>query len=170
MADAALGDVSARPDLEGRHADRQHGARIRRADRRARRLPRRELARRHQPDHGQPGLSATRHPDAAARGSFVPARPDHAAARPGDGGLRSRHRFAALPGAGECRVQGFQSRDAAGQVAAAGRAADRHPFARPGSRHRDHRSGLAGRLSLQDRPLRHPAPGQARAWRGGPAL
>jgi hypothetical protein len=23
---------------------------------------------------------------------------------------------------------------------------------------------------LQDRPLRHPAPGQARAWRGGPAL
>ena len=56
------------------------------------------------------------------------------------------------------------------QVAAAGRAADRHPFARQGSRHRDHRSGLAGRRSLQDRPLRDPAPGQARARRRGAAL
>ena len=58
VADAAFGDISARPDLEGRHADRQHRTRLRRADRRARRFSRRELARRHQPDHGQSGLPA----------------------------------------------------------------------------------------------------------------
>ena len=44
---------------------------------------------------------------------------------------------------------------------ASGRAADRHPFAWPGSRHGDHRSGLARRRPVQDRPLRAAAPGQA---------
>ena len=122
------------------------------------------------PTTGNPVYQRPVDPDAAARGSLIPARPDHAAAGTGDGGLRSGHRLAALPGAGERRVQGFKGVDAAGQVAAAGRPADRHPFARQGSRHRDHRPGLAGRRSLQDRPLRHPAPGQARARRGGPAL
>ena len=47
------------------------------------------------------------------------------------------------------------------RVAAAGRAADRHPLARPRSRHGDHRPGLARRGSVQDRPLRAAAPGQA---------
>ena len=64
VADAALGDRGAKPDLEGRRAVRQYRARLCRADRRARRLSRRELARRHQPEHRQSGLSAADHPDA----------------------------------------------------------------------------------------------------------
>ena len=64
MADAALGDLGAKPDLEGCRADRQHRARLCRADRRARGVSRRELARRDQPDHRQSGLSAADHPDA----------------------------------------------------------------------------------------------------------
>jgi hypothetical protein len=123
--------TSAQADLEGRRADRQHRAWFCRADRRARRLSRRELARRHQPKDRQSGLSASDRADLAARGSFLPARSDHAAARPRDGRLRPRHRLAALSGAHRRRVQGLQGGDAAGACAPAGRAADRHPFPWP---------------------------------------
>ena len=57
VADAALGDLGAGPDLEGRRAVRQHRARLCRADRRARRISGRELARRHQPP--RPAIPST---------------------------------------------------------------------------------------------------------------
>ena len=60
VADAAFGDVGARPDLEGRRAVRQHRARLCRADRRARGISGRELARRNQPDDRQSRLPAAR--------------------------------------------------------------------------------------------------------------
>ena len=56
------------------------------------------------------------------------------------------------------------------RVAAVGRPADRHPFARRRSRHGDHRRGLARRQSVHVGSSRHPAAGQARARRGGAAL
>ena len=134
VADAALGDGGARPDLEGCRAVRQHRARLRRADRRTRRVPGRELARRDQSDQRQSGLYEAHRADAAARGSLVPARSDHATPGAGDGGLRPGHRLAALSGPGERRIQGLEGGGAAGAVAAVGRPVDRHPFARRRSR------------------------------------
>ena len=60
VADAALGDLGARPDLEGCRAVRQYRARLCRTDRRARRVFGRELARRDQSDHRQSGLYTAR--------------------------------------------------------------------------------------------------------------
>jgi len=74
----------------------------------------RELARRDQPDHRQPALYAPHRSDVATRGSLFPARSDHAAARTGDGRLRSGAGLAALSGARQRRIQGVNGGDAAG--------------------------------------------------------
>ena len=62
----------------------------------------------------QSGLQTADRPDASPGGSFFSARSDHAAAGTGDGRLRSCHRLAALPGAGQRRVQGLEGDHAAG--------------------------------------------------------
>ena len=77
--------------------------------------------------------------------------------------LRSGHRLAALPRARLARLQGQARHRAAAARARTGRAADRHPFARPRSRPRDHAEGLAGRESVHPRPPSDHEGGEARA-------
>ena len=86
MADAALRLGRAKLDLEGRRALRQHVARLRRADRQSRGVPGGELASRDQ-DLRQSRLSPADHPDAQARGSYLPSRSDFTASGATHSGL-----------------------------------------------------------------------------------
>ena len=129
-----------------------------------------ELARGDQPDHRQPGLSrpivlTLRREDH----SFLL---DPIMPRPGRVMADYDLVIASQPYRARASVEFKASKVVAPlvRVAARGRPADRHPFARRRSRHGDHRRGLARRRPLQVRSLRHPAPGQARTWLSGAAL
>ena len=151
----ARGEVAQRRRQRGvarGFADRLVGAPVRAADHRSRAVPERELEGRRQPEDRQPGVRAARRAGGLSRGPQVPARPDHSETRRHGRQLRSGHRLAAVPRARFARLQGQARHRAAGAGIRTGRAADRHPLARPRSRPRDRAEGLAGRKSVPPRP------------------
>ena len=162
VAEAELGQRRHQPGLARAVADREHGARVRNADHRSRPVPRRELARPGEPQQRQPGVRKAGGAGDLSRGPQVPARPGAPAPRLHRGGIRSGDRLAALSRARAAGVQGAPRGGAAGARAGAGRAADRHPFARRRSWPGDHPAHLAGR-----EPVHHRSPRSAARDQGG---
>ena len=135
-------------------ADRQHRARVRAADHRPRAVPRRELEGRRQPKTGNPVYERPV--------VLVIYRDDHKFLLdpiiPQPGRHRRRTTISSSPRSPTARAPPLefkaQARDRAARPRARpGRPADRHPFARPRSRHGDHpaRSGRATIRSSTDR-------------------
>jgi hypothetical protein len=147
-----LGHRGDQPRLARAGADRRHRARFRGADHRAATFPGRATgAPRSGPHQRQSGL---RKPVV-----LVIYRDDHKflldPVRPRRGGTRADYDLviASQPYRARARSSSRPRCRAAGARARAGRAADRHPFARQRSRARDHpESHLAGRESVHHRP------------------
>ena len=142
-----------RSRVERTRADRAHTrGPVRAADHRPAGLPCRELDRQAEHDDRQPGLRAAGRARDLSRRPQAAARQRSSQAGRGARRLRPGHRLAAVSRARAGRVQGQQSRRAAGTCAGPGRPADRHSFPRRRSGARDRAARLARRESVPDRP------------------
>ena len=128
-----------------------HLARVQRADRRARAVPRQELAGAPQPQDRQPRLRASGGARHLSRRLPLPARRCHPAPGPRARRLRPGHRLAALSRARAGRVQGAKVVAPLARALRPGRPPARHPFLRPRSRPGD-RAARSGRTRTRSRP------------------